>query len=51
LHEHRSFECRGSSSTIIEPKNSRVSGELSDRVMPPVELKMCGCRLTVRTSS
>ena len=47
----RSLEWRGSSSTIIEPKNSRVSGESFDNVMPPVELKSCGCRLTVRTSS
>ena len=47
----RSLEWRGSSRTIIEPKNSRVSGESSDTVMPPVELNRCGWRLTVRTSS
>ena len=47
----RSLEWRGSSRTIIDPKNSRASGKSSDSVMPPVELKIWACRLTVRTSS
>ncbi len=41
----RSRWCRGSSSTIIEPKYSEISGLLSLIVMLGLELKISGCRL------
>ncbi len=47
----RSRRCRGSSSTIIDPKNSASSGFWSGIVMDGRELKRCGCRLTCHTSS
>ena len=47
----RNLACRGSSITIIEPKNSSVSGAWSFRVMPLAELNSHGRRLTERTSS
>ena len=47
----RSRWCRGSSSTIIEPKYSDTSGVWSLMVMLGLELKMSGCRLAKNTSS
>ena len=41
----------GSSSTIIDPKNSASSGFWSGIVMDGLERKRCGCRLTCHTSS
>ena len=38
----RSRRCRGSSSTIIDPKNSASSGFWSGIVMDGLELKRCG---------